>query len=101
MVNNFEIKVIYMVKLQFTTILHNRVGLHARPAALFVRAAKKFKAEISVEKEGNRVDAKKILGVLGLGAEKDDSVTVYLDGSDAKEAMDILLSMIENKFGEE
>ncbi len=93
--------VIELVKVQFTAILKNRVGLHARPAALFVRTSKKFEAEITVEKEGNKADGKKILGVLGLGAEKGDSVTVYLDGPDAKEAKDILLSMIENKFGEE
>ena len=89
------------MKVQFTTVLKNRVGLHARPAALFVRASKKFESKIIVEKEGTKVDAKKILGILGLGAEKGDSVTVYLEGSDAKEAKDVLLSMIENKFGEE
>ena len=90
-----------MVKLQFTAVLKNRVGLHARPAALFVRAAKKYECEITVEKEGNKADAKKILGVLGLGAEKGDTVTVFLDGPDAKEAKEILLSMIEDSFGEE
>ncbi len=90
-----------MDKVQFTAILQNRVGLHARPAALFVRTAKKYEATILVEKEGNKADAKKILGVLGLGAEKGDSVTVYLEGSDAQEAKNVLQNMIENKFGEE
>ena len=90
-----------MEKVQFTAILQNRVGLHARPAALFVRASKKYQAEIMVEKEGNKANAKKILGVLGLGAEKGDSVTVYLEGPDAQEAKDVLQTMIENKFGEE
>ncbi|NHJ01543.1 MAG: HPr family phosphocarrier protein [Candidatus Heimdallarchaeota archaeon] len=90
-----------MPKVQFTAILKNRVGLHARPAALFVRTSKKYQCEIFVEKEGNRVDAKKILGVLGLGANKDDKITVYLDGQDALDAKEVLLEMIENKFGEE
>ncbi|MHA1975813.1 MAG: HPr family phosphocarrier protein [Candidatus Hodarchaeales archaeon] len=90
-----------MEKIQFTAILKNRVGLHARPAALFVRTAKKYQAEIMVEKEGNKANAKKILGVLGLRAEKGDSVTVTLEGSDAQKAKDVLLNMIENKFGEE
>ncbi|MHA1226108.1 MAG: HPr family phosphocarrier protein [Candidatus Hodarchaeales archaeon] len=90
-----------MVKLQFTATLKNRVGLHARPAALFVRTAKKYKSKITVEKDGNKADAKKILGVLRLGAEKGDTVTVYLDGEDAKEAKEILKKMIEDKFGEE
>jgi len=90
-----------MEKIQFTAVLQNRVGLHARPAALFVRTAKKYQADITVEKEGNKTDAKKILGVLGLGAEKGDSITVYLEGPDAQQAKDILKSMIEDKFGEE
>ncbi|MHA1226318.1 MAG: HPr family phosphocarrier protein [Candidatus Hodarchaeales archaeon] len=90
-----------MVKVRFTATLQNRVGLHARPAALFVRTAKKYKSEIIVEKDGNKADAKKILGVLGLGVEKGDTVTVYLDGEDAKEAKEILLNLIESKFGEE
>ncbi|MHA1971571.1 MAG: HPr family phosphocarrier protein [Candidatus Hodarchaeales archaeon] len=90
-----------MVKVRFTATLQNRVGLHARPAALFVRTAKKYRSEIHVEKNGNRADAKKILGVLGLGVEKGDTVTVYLDGEDAKEAKEVLLNLIENKFGED
>ena len=90
-----------MVKVQFTATLQNRVGLHARPAALFVRTAKKYQSEIIVEKGGNRVDAKKILGVLGLGAEKGDTITVFLNGEDAQEAKEKLLTLIEDKFGEE
>jgi phosphocarrier protein len=69
-----------MSKIQFTAVLKNRVGLHARPAAIFVRTAKKYKSDILVEKSGKKADAKKILGVLGLGAEKGDKITVYIDG---------------------
>ncbi|MFX0208839.1 MAG: HPr family phosphocarrier protein [Candidatus Hodarchaeota archaeon] len=90
-----------MSKVQFSAVLKNRVGLHARPAALFVRTAKKFQSEIRVEKSGKQADAKKILGVLGLGAEKGDKITVYIDGPDAKEVKEILLSMINDKFGED
>lgn len=89
-----------MAKVQFTAVLQNRVGLHARPAALFVRTSKKYQSEIIVEKEGNKADAKKILGVLGLGVEKGDKITVYIDGPDAEEVKEILLGLIENKFGE-
>ena len=90
-----------MNKVQFTATLKNRVGLHARPAALFVRTAKKYSSDITVEKEGNRADAKKILGVLALGVEKDDTITVFLEGEDAVEAKEKLLSLIEDKFGED
>jgi len=90
-----------MTKTQFTATLQNRVGLHARPAALFVRTAKKFSSEITVIKGGNKADAKKILGVLGLGVEKGDTITVYIEGEDAIEAKEKLASLIENKFGED
>ncbi len=90
-----------MTKTQFTATLQNRVGLHARPAALFVRTAKKFSSEITVIKDGNKADAKMILGVLGLGVEKGDTITVYIEGEDALEAKEKLVSLIENKFGEE
>ncbi|WP_455463988.1 HPr family phosphocarrier protein [Candidatus Hodarchaeum mangrovi] len=90
-----------MTKTQFTATLQNRVGLHARPAALFVRTAKKFSSEITVIKDGNKADAKMILGVLGLGVEKGDTITVYIEGEDAFEAKEKLVSLIENKFGEE
>ena len=90
-----------MPKVQFTAVLKNRVGLHARPAALFVRTSKKYESEVIVEKEGNKADAKKILGVLGLGACKDDTITVYIDGPDAEEVKEILQSMIHDKFGED
>ncbi|MFX0183448.1 MAG: HPr family phosphocarrier protein [Candidatus Hodarchaeota archaeon] len=90
-----------MSKVQFSAVLKNRVGLHARPAALFVRTAKKYRSDILVEKSGKKADAKKILGVLGLGAEKGDKITVYIDGPDAEEVKEILHSMIQDKFGED
>ena len=90
-----------MAKVQFTATLQNRVGLHARPAAIFVRTAKKYQSKITVEKDGNRADAKKILGVLGLGVEKGHTITVYLEGEDASEAKEKLLSIIKDKFGED
>jgi phosphocarrier protein len=90
-----------MSKIQFTAVLKNRVGLHARPAAIFVRTAKKYLSDILVEKSGKKADAKKILGVLGLGAEKGDKITVYIDGPDAEEVKEILYSIIQDKFGED
>jgi len=82
-------------------IIQNKVGLHARPAALFVQTAKKFKSSITVEKDGNKVNAKSILGVLSLGAEKGVHIIIEAKGEDEKKAMRKFKELIENKFGEE
>ncbi len=63
-------------------VIKNKVGLHARPAAVLVQAANKFKSEIKLEKDGNEVSAKSILGVLSLGAEKGTVVVVTANGVD-------------------
>ena len=88
-----------MLKKDF--IIQNKVGLHARPAALFVQTAKKFKSSITVEKDGNKVNAKSILGVLSLGAEKGAHIIIEAKGEDEKKAMQEFEELIENKFGEE
>ena len=88
-----------MIRKQF--IIQNKVGLHARPAALFVQTAKKFKSNITVEKDGNKINAKSILGVLSLGAEQGTRITVEIEGQDEEQAMQALAQLIENKFGEE
>ena len=81
--------------------LTNKMGLHARPAALFVQSASKFKSNITVEKDGKKVNAKSILGVLSLGAEKGAKIKISVDGEDKQEAIRDLKELIENKFGEE
>ncbi len=82
-------------------IVKNKVGLHARPAALFVQTAKGFSSEITVEKDGNKVNAKSILGVLSLGAEKGSKIIIEINGEDEKEAMEAFEKLIEDNFGEE
>lgn len=82
-------------------IIQNKVGLHARPASIFVQTANKFKSDIIVEKDGNKVNAKSILGVLSLGAEKGAHIIIEAKGEDENEAIEALESLIENKFGEE
>lgn len=74
----------------------NEVGLHARPATYFIQKANEFKSGIWVEKEERRVNAKSLLGVLGLGIMKDTTVTLIADGSDETEAVDALAELIEN-----
>ncbi len=90
-----------MARVETTVKLLNKVGLHARPASLFVQAAKKFKSQIKVKKDGNEVDAKSILGVLSLGAECGHTITITAEGPDAEEAINELVSLVKNKFGEE
>ena len=78
----------------------NQVGLYARPATFFIQKANEFKSTILVEKEERRVNAKSLLGVLSLGIVKGTNITLIADGSDEKEAVDALVSLIQNNFGE-
>lgn len=88
-----------MVQKEF--IIQNKVGLHARPAAIFVQMATNFKSKITVEKDRKEVNAKSILGVLSLGAEKGAKIFVEIEGEDEQKAMKTLSELIENKFREE
>ena len=81
-------------------IIKNEVGLHARPATYFIQKANEFKSGIWVEKEERRVNAKSLLGVLSLGIVKDTAITVIADGADETEAVEALVALIENNFGE-
>jgi len=81
--------------------IQNKVGLHARPAAIFVQTATKFKSNITVEKDGKIVNAKSILGVLSLGAEQGAVITITAEGEDEQEVLKTFEELIENKFGEE
>lgn len=86
-----------------TIPVRHKVGLHARPAALFVQAASKFTSTIKVRNltaNGNFVDAKSIIMVLTLGVMKDHEVLIQTEGADADAALEALKSLIENNFGE-
>lgn len=79
----------------------NEVGLHARPAALFVAKAASFKSDIRIHnatKEGKWVSAKSILGVLTLGVEKDHEIEITAEGADEAEAVKQIIALIENDF---
>ena len=80
--------------------VQNEVGLHARPATYFIQKANEFKSGIWVEKEERRVNAKSLLGVLSLGIVMGTYIALIADGSDEKEAVDALVSLIQNNFGE-
>ena len=84
-----------------TFTIRNRLGLHARAAAMLVKAANGFKSNIMIEKDGVEVNGKSIMGILMLAASRGTKITVRVEGNDAGEALHTLGKLIENKFGEE
>ena len=79
----------------------NELGMHARAATKFVQTANRFKSKITVEKDGQEVNGKSIMGVLMLVAAKGSSILVRCTGPDAQEAMTALAQLVKDKFGEE
>ena len=84
-----------------TFTIVNRLGLHARAAARLVQTAVKFKSVVHVEREGQTVNGKSIMGVLMLAAAQGTQVTVRTEGEDADDAMAALGALIEDGFGED
>ncbi len=84
-----------------TFTIKNRLGLHARAAALLVKTANRFVSDILIEKDGLEVNGKSIMGILMLAAAKGTRITLKVEGKDATEALLSLGRLIENKFGEE
>jgi phosphocarrier protein len=78
----------------------NRLGLHARPAAEFVKLAGRFRAEILVEKNGLEVNGKSIMGVLMLAAEQGSNLMIRAEGDDAEEALAALAELVDGGFHE-
>lgn len=83
-----------------TTRIVNKLGLHARPSAMLVTAASKFEAQVFITKDGLRVNAKSIMGVMMLAAEQGAELLVEIDGADEESAMAEVLKVIESGFGE-
>jgi len=79
----------------------NELGLHARAATKFVQTANKFKCDVDVEKDGQVVNGKSIMGVLMLVAAKGTSIIVRGRGPDAEACVDALGDLVRNRFGEE
>src|SRR5580693_5228930 len=82
-------------------LVSNKLGIHARPAAMFVKVANRFKCNIFVEKDGEKVNGKSIMGLMMLAAGPGSKVKVYAEGNDASEALTELESLVDRKFGEE
>lgn len=81
-------------------IVENEVGLHARPATLFVKEAQKHQAEITVSYGESTVNAKSLLALLTLGAVKGAAITVAANGADEQAALDALAALVNANFGE-
>ena len=85
---------------EITLTLHHSEGLHARPAAIFVKKAQEFNSDIRISLDGWDVNAKSILEVLALGANKGSSITISCTGVDEEEAIKSLEDVIKNNFGD-
>jgi len=79
----------------------NRLGLHARAAAKLVKLSAGFAADIDIEKDGQRVNSKSIMGVMMLAASCGSTVTIYADGEDESAALDAVVDLIERRFDED
>lgn len=79
----------------------NKLGLHARPSARLTQLAARFKSQVHLSRNGRRVNAKSIMGVMMLAAARGSTVTLETDGEDEVEAIDSLAGLISSGFGEE
>src|SRR5215471_16735305 len=82
-------------------LVSNKLGIHARPAALFVKIANRFSCEIFVEKDGEKVNGKSIMGLMMLAAGPGSKLTVHAHGHDAAQALTEIENLIRSKFNEE
>ena len=83
-------------------VVQNKLGIHARPAAMFVKTANRYECEISVEKDGEKVNGKSIMGLMMLAAGPGSKLTVHAEGDDAAKAVnDLEILVVRRKFDEE
>lgn len=83
---------------EFKYVIKDQQGIHARPAGLFVKAAVSFPCTVTIAKGGKEVDAKRIFGVMGLGAKCGEEITVKADGEKEEEAIQTLSSFLEENL---
>jgi phosphocarrier protein len=89
------------VKMSKDCLVVNKLGMHARPAAMFVKTATRFSCDIFVEKDGEKVNGKSIMGLMMLAAGPGSKLTVHAQGHDAPQALTELETLIKSKFDEE
>lgn len=88
-------------KIEKEVTIVNRLGMHARPAAMFVRIASRFRSEIWVEKEGEQINGKSIMGLMMLAAGQGSKLRIRCEGPDAERAIVELEQLIAAKFNED
>ena len=81
--------------------IKNKLGMHARPAALFVQTASKFKSDVYIRRDEHEVNGKSIMGVMMLAAEMGSTVVITANGEDENEAIAALVEIVNNKFNED
>lgn len=84
-----------------TLEIKNRLGLHARAAVLLVQTASQYDAEVTVEKDGQMVNGRSIMGIMMLAAEQGSSIDVRATGPQAREAVDAIRALVDARFHEE
>ena len=90
-----------MPVVETTVVITNKVGLHARPASMFVQTAARFQSQVQVMHGEKKANAKSIMGVLKLGAMAGDTLLLSAEGEDAENAVNALAELIDRKFNEE
>ncbi len=88
-------------KIEKEITIVNRLGLHARPAAMFVRIASRYRTEVWVSKDGEKVNGKSIMGLMMLAAGQGSKLQICCDGPDADKAMAELEELIKARFNED
>lgn len=83
---------------EFNYTIKDEMGIHARPAGLFVKEAAAFPCAVTITKDGKEVDAKRIFGVMGLGVKCGQEITLKTDGEKEEEAMETLSKFLEENF---
>jgi phosphocarrier protein HPr len=81
-------------------VVPNKLGIHARPAALFVKVANRFACEVMVEKDGEKVNGKSIMGLMMLAAGPGSKLLVSCEGEDCQQAIGAIEELINRKFDE-
>jgi len=83
-----------------TLTIKNELGLHARSAAMIVRALERYRSSVFLERDGNQVDARSLLDILTLGCPRNSHILVRAEGEDALELVDRIEKLVDDNFGE-
>ncbi len=83
---------------EFRYVIKDEQGIHARPAGLFVKEAASCESKITISKDGKEVDAKRILGVMGLGVKKEQEIVLKAEGSDEDQAIEKLSKFLQENL---